>query len=154
MLSFEPATTDQHYEALLQLIYNQKTAYLEPMLDLIDLTQEQFGRYFRSTGTAYRIYLDKKPAGLCWIQEHDCTMILLGLIIKPEYQGRGIGSQTLTWLESHCPAECQACELDVYCSNIRARALYERMGYQVIHHDTQAGFYTMRKMLEKAVLQI
>jgi ribosomal protein S18 acetylase RimI-like enzyme len=154
MLSFEPATTDQHYEALLQLIYNQKSAYLDPVLDLIDLTQEQFGRYFRSTGTAYRIYLDKKLAGLCWIIERECTLVLLGLIVKTEFQGRGIGSQALTWLESHCSAECQVCELDVYCTNIRARALYERMGYQVIQHDTQTGFYTMRKALQKTVLQV
>lgn len=154
MLSFEPATTDQHYEALLQLIYNQKTAYLEPMLDLIELTQEQFGRYFRTTGTAYRISLDKKLAGLCWVEIRECSLILLGLIIKPEYQGQGIGSRALTWLEAHCPAECKACQLEVHCSNPRAKALYERMGYQETHYDAQSGFYTLEKRLENALPQV
>ena len=58
MLVLEPARTDQHYEALLELVYHQHSAYLDPLLDLIELTWEQFGQYFRSTGTVYRIFLD------------------------------------------------------------------------------------------------
>jgi GNAT superfamily N-acetyltransferase len=145
MLTLEPARTDQHYEALLELVYHQRSAYLDPLLDLVELTWEQFGRYFRATGTAYRICLDSDLVGLCWVEERQEVLFLLGLIVNSERQGLGLGTQSLAWLERHCPASVWAIELQVHASNPRARTLYERMGYRVIEFDSGSGFYRMRK---------
>jgi ribosomal protein S18 acetylase RimI-like enzyme len=149
MLSLEPAQNEQQFEELLQIIYNQQTAYLNPVLDLIELTWEQFGAYFRATGTAYRIWRAGNLLGLCWVAEHLNTLDLLGLIVKTEYQGQGIGTQALTWLEEHRPDSIRAIELQVHASNPRARSLYERLGYQVITYSESSCFYTMRKELQQ-----
>ena len=145
MFDLVPARTDQHYEALLELIYHQRTAYLEPLLDLIELTWEQFGNYFRTTGTAYCICHDNKILGVCWVKEQESILELIGLIVKPEYQGQGIGTQVLSWLEAHCPEGIQAIVLQVHVSNPRAKALYERTGYLEINYDPGSGFFTLRK---------
>jgi ribosomal protein S18 acetylase RimI-like enzyme len=151
-----PAVTDQHYDALLQLIYNQKTAYLDPKLDLIELTWDQFGHHFRFTGIAYQIRQENNLIGLCWVEKCQNRLILLGLIIRPEFQGQGIGSQALQWLEKHCPADCPILELQVHCSNSRARALYTRIGFREIAYDPNSGLFTMRKELRhlEAVCQL
>jgi ribosomal protein S18 acetylase RimI-like enzyme len=145
MLTLEPARTDQHYEALLELVYHQRSAYLDPLLDLIELTWEQFGNYFRSTGIAYRICLDGELAGMCWVEERQEILFLLGLVVKLERQGLGLGTQALAWLERNSPVTVRAIELQVHASNQRARALYERTGYLVIDFDSSSGFYRLQK---------
>jgi ribosomal protein S18 acetylase RimI-like enzyme len=152
MLTLEPAQNEQQFEELLLMIYNQQTAYLNPVLDLIELTWEQFGAYFRDTGTAYRICRTGNLLGVCWVLKRQDILDLLGLIVKPEYQGQGIGTQALAWLEKNYPAPIQAIELQVHVSNTRAKALYERLGYRVLSYSESTCFYTMRKVLriEKA----
>jgi ribosomal protein S18 acetylase RimI-like enzyme len=148
MLTLEPARTDQHYDALLELVYHQRTAYLDPLLDLIALTGEQFGQYFRATGVAYRVCLDGELVGICWIKIHQPVLSLLGLVIQTERQGAGLGAQVLAWLEEHAPPGIASVELQVHVSNPRARALYERVGYRQAAYDPASGFFTMRKALE------
>jgi ribosomal protein S18 acetylase RimI-like enzyme len=152
MLSLEPARNEQQFEEMLELIYHQQTAYLNPVLDLIELTWEQFGTYFRSTGTAYRICRAGNLLGVCWVVERQNILDLLGLIVKPEYQGQGIGTLALAWLERHGPTAIRAIELQVHASNPRAKALYERLGYEVLSYSESTCFYTMQKKLppEKA----
>jgi ribosomal protein S18 acetylase RimI-like enzyme len=151
MLTLVPARTDQHYEALLELVYHQRSAYLDPLLDLIELTWEQFGNYFRSTGIAYQIILDGKLVGVCWVEERQEVLFLLGLVVKPEQQGLGLGTQALVWLEQNCQASIRAIELQVHDSNPRARKLYERMGYRVVELDRDSGFYLMEKPVNEAI---
>lgn len=147
MLSFIPATNDQQFEALLELIYNQRSTYLEPVLDLIELTWEQFGHYFRHTGTAYGIYQSGTLLGLCWVSLKGNTLSLLGIIIQPKFQGQGIGTQALQWLEQSYRDQVEAIELDVHAGNPRAKSLYQRMGYYEIAFAPGSGFYRMRKYL-------
>lgn len=150
MLTLKPARTDQHYEALLELVYHQRSAYLDPLLDLIELTWEQFGQYIRSIGTVYRMCQDGELVGMCWVEERAEILFLLGLIVRPEWQGLGLGTQALNWLEQYCPAMVRAIELQVHASNPRAQALYERMGYQVFAFDPGSRFYVMRKPVHQA----
>lgn len=149
MVVIIPAQSEQQYDALLELIYNQKSAYLEPVLDLIELTWEQFGHYFRRTGTAFCIYQAGKLIGLCWIKCENRLLKLQGLIIHPEAQGQGVGSQALRWLEETFANDIFAIELDVHEGNPRAKSLYQRMGYQVKAYSPSTGFYTLRKPLVK-----
>ena len=143
MLSMEPAHTEQQFDELLEIIYHQTTTYLNPVLDLIELTWDQFGEYFRSTGTAFRICQEGKLVGLCWVEERQGVLMLLGLIVKPAYQRQGIGTLALDWLQNHCTREIAAIELQVHRSNPRAKALYERMGYREKIFDPDSGFYTL-----------
>ncbi len=149
MINMEPAHTDQQFEELLEMVYHQKTTYLNPILDLIELTWEQFGSYFRSTGTIYRICQSGSLLGLCWVATSQNIMQLLGLIVKPEHQGQGIGTQALEWLESNRPEAIRGIELLVHISNPRAKTLYQRRGYQETAFNRESGFYTMRKMFDQ-----
>jgi len=147
MLTLEPARTDQHYETLLDLIFHQRSNYLEPVQDLTGLTWDQFGHFFRTTGTAFRIFREGELVGLCWVEIRAETIFLLGLIVKPDFEGQGIGSQALIRLETDPLPDIRRIRLQVHAANIRARALYEHMGYHAIDYACSSGFYTMQKTL-------
>ena len=54
------------------------------------------------------------------------------LAVSPDYQGRGIGTHLLQYAEEKArDAQCAKCSLSVDVSNVDARRLYERMGFQV-----------------------
>ena len=145
MVTLELATTQQHYEELLNLVCRQTISCLETKFDWVQLTCEQFGEYFRRTGVAYRICLDRRLAGLCWVGEMGRTLYVYGIIVQPELQGRGLGSQALELLQAKYQGCMDAIELTVHASNPRARALYERLNFKVVCYQEDTGFYLMRK---------
>jgi ribosomal protein S18 acetylase RimI-like enzyme len=145
VLTLENSHCDAEYGALLDLIYQQRSAYLHPLLDLVELTWDQFGQRLRSTGTAYRICLDSELAGVCWVEQRQETLILLGLLVRPENQGQGIGTLVLQRLEQIYAGKAAAIELQVYASNHGAQALYRRCGYRTVSYNDHSRLYTMRK---------
>lgn len=146
MFTFRLAKETQ-IEALLQLTYNQTTSYLEPTLDLIQMTCEQFGQYFRSVGQVYSICENGHLVGYYWIEERGKILYLHGLILSETARGKGIGTRVLEMLEVTYRHRLQAIELAVHRSNSRAKALYERCGYQVVKEIPDIGFYIMQKPL-------
>jgi len=145
MLTLELATTQQHYEELLNLVCRQNISCLEPKFDWIQLTCDQFGRYFRSTGSTYRIRLNHILLGLSWVNLMGRTLYIYGIIIQPAYQGRGFGQQALELLESLYQERIDAIELRVHASNPRAKAFYERLNFEVINYEKDSGFYLVQK---------
>lgn len=148
MLTYERAKAE-HFEELLCLIYDQKTTYLEPKLDLIQLTWEQFGKFFRTVGSVYRICQDHRLVGLCWVEEEGNLLFLQGLIIQRQFQRSGIGTQTLHFLENAYQDRVEAIELKVHESNPGAKVLYERCGYRTVHKAVNQGLYVMQKRLRE-----
>jgi hypothetical protein len=67
MIYFELAG-NKHFDELLEIIYYQDSLTSQPLLDLVQLTSEQFGQCLRSTGQVYRILSGSKLAGVCWIE--------------------------------------------------------------------------------------
>jgi ribosomal protein S18 acetylase RimI-like enzyme len=138
---------DEQYEVLLEIIFHQKTSYLNPVLDLIQMTWDQFGAYFRTTGEVYAILLEDALAGVCWVEARREVLYLHGLIVSERFQGQGVGTQALSWLEEHFCGQGEAIELAVHISNPRAQALYTRCGYQTVRFEPDSGFYIMKKAL-------
>lgn len=149
MISYKLAR-DEHFDELLEIIFHQKDPYLKPILDLIQITWDQFGKLFRTTGMVYRILLDDSLAGLCWVEICHRILRLHGLILKTAFQGRGIGVQTLDWLEDTFQNDIDEIELIVHASNTRAIAVYERCGYKTLGVIDQSGFYTMQKRVRES----
>jgi len=147
MLSLKQAVYAADFDALLNLVYFQSTTCLKPKLDLVQLAAEQFGEYFRQTGQAYRIDKDGHLVGLCWVELKGSILFLHGLIVRPEFQGQGIGAWALTMLVQTYLDRVEAIELLVHSSNPRARSLYEREGYRVMSYQPASGFFLMRKEL-------
>jgi ribosomal protein S18 acetylase RimI-like enzyme len=145
MLTIELATTQQHYEELLNLACHQNISCLEEKFDWIQLTCEQFGKYFRNTGSAYRICLNRLLVGLCWVEEITRTLYIYGIIIQPKYQSRGIGQQALDLLQALYQDRVDVIELSVHASNRRAKAFYKRLGFKVIDYQSDTGFYLVQK---------
>lgn len=54
----------------------------------------------------------------------------LGLL--PGQQGRGLGRAVLAWMEREAPREARNLWLCVTASNVRARAFYERAGFELV----------------------
>ena len=146
MFTFKLAKEAQ-FETLLWLTYNQTTSYLQPILDLIQITSEQFGYYFRSVGQVYTICKNGHLLGYYWIEERGKILRLLGLILNEESRGKGVGTRVLRMLETTYRYRLQAIELVVHGSNYRAKALYERCGYQVVKEIPENGLFMMQKPL-------
>lgn len=54
----------------------------------------------------------------------------LGLSVKKEYRGRGVGSKLLEETIRRCKNKFEILELDVYVGNERARCLYKKFGFK------------------------
>lgn len=54
----------------------------------------------------------------------------LGIGVLPEHRGRGVGKRLITEaLRQAASKGIERVELEVYASNVRARALYEKLGF-------------------------
>ena len=146
MLTFKLATGDQ-YETFFQLMLNEASDYLLRTMELMHMTLEQARHLFEHVGQVYGIYEDDKSVGFYWIEERYKVLHLHGLVLREEFQGKGIGTQVLKMLESEYGPRVAAIELGVHQSNEKAKRLYERMGFQTVIYRSELGFYIMRKSL-------
>lgn len=146
MLTYEPAKKDQYAE-FLHLMRNHAADYLEHTLQLMQMTWQQFDHLFRTVGQVYGIYEDEKLAGFYWIEERGRILHLHGLVLKGECQGKGIGTQVCEMLEVTYRSRMDAIELGVHQSNERAKALYEKLGYETVRTLDDLGFYLMQRHL-------
>jgi ribosomal protein S18 acetylase RimI-like enzyme len=72
-----------------------------------------------------------------WVQVNELTDALeLGqLYLRPEWQGRGIGSELVRAVKRRARAASKPATLAVLHNNPRAQALYERMGFREVQRD-------------------
>jgi ribosomal protein S18 acetylase RimI-like enzyme len=146
MLTYEPAKVEQ-YDEFLQLMRDHAANYLERTMELMQMTWQQFDHLFRTVGQVYGIYEDDQLAGFYWIEERGKVLHLHGLVLAGQFQGKGIGTQVLKMLETKYRGSMDAIELGVHKSNEKARALYERLGYEMVKRLDGLGFYIMQKRL-------
>jgi ribosomal protein S18 acetylase RimI-like enzyme len=146
MLSYRPATAEQHDE-FLQLMLDEAADYLERTMELMQFTLEQAKELVATVGQVYSIYQDERLAGFYWIEEREGTLHLHGLALKEDFQGKGIGTQVLHKLATEYRGRMEAIELGVHQSNSRAKALYDKLGYETVLHMEELGFYIMQKRL-------
>jgi ribosomal protein S18 acetylase RimI-like enzyme len=145
-LIYKPASGEQ-YDLFLDLMRSQAADYLDRTMELMGLTWQEFAHLFRTVGQVYGVYEKKRLAGFYWIEEREAILHLHGLVLKETHQGRGIGSQVLTMLETTHRGCMEAIELGVHESNEGARRLYERHGYRTVKMLDDVGFFIMQKSL-------
>lgn len=86
------------------------------------------------------IQSDGEPAGYMYITQ--CYSAEVGgrcvfieeIYLKPEFRGRGLGTEVMAWLERAYPA-ARRFRLEVTRANSGAVHLYQKTGYQFLHYD-------------------
>jgi ribosomal protein S18 acetylase RimI-like enzyme len=146
MLTYKPADAEQ-IEEFLQLLRTEAGDYLDRTAALMQMTWEQFAQLVKTVGQVSGVYRDGDLVGFYWIEERDRVVHLHGLVVKSAHQGQGVGTEVLNMLAQRYTGTIDAIELGVHESNERARALYERLGYQTVKRLDDLGFYIMQKPL-------
>jgi ribosomal protein S18 acetylase RimI-like enzyme len=137
----------EQYDEIVQLFMEEAPGYLLRTMELMQLTFEQMEHLVRTIGEVYGIYQHELMAGFYWIEERGNILHLHALVVKGEYQGKGIGTQVLEMLAAKYRQQMVIMELGVHESNARAKSLYERLGYRAVRHLDELGFYIMQKTL-------
>jgi ribosomal protein S18 acetylase RimI-like enzyme len=146
MVTWETARPDQYGE-FMRLMHDEAAGYLRGAMELMHITQEEFDLIFRTLGQVYAIYEDEQLAGFYWIEERERVLHLHALILKSQFQGRGIGTQTLSTLASGYKETMNCIELGVHESNERAIRMYERQGFKTVKQLDDVKFRIMQKQL-------
>ena len=146
MITCQPAT-DSQYQEFLGLMLDHMADYLKSLMMLMEITLEQFSEILGSVGQVYSIQMDDQVSGFYWIEERGRELHLHGLILKTEYQGRGIGTQTLKALEEKYKDSMDFIELGVHKTNQKAIELYKKLGYQMVTSLDDLGFLILQKDL-------
>ena len=106
--------------------------------------EQAFNELMRSNdyAEAYIIECDGKSAGYllafkCYSREAGGMMLWLDeLYILPEFQSRGLGREALAYMETKARKEGYArIRLEVERNNVRARSLYERLGFVSLEYE-------------------
>ena len=77
-------------------------------------------------GLTAKTYSQEAGGFVWWIEE---------IYIRPEYQGKGIGSRVFKKLDAMFDAGVYRLRLEVEKTNVRAVELYERQGYTWLAYD-------------------
>jgi ribosomal protein S18 acetylase RimI-like enzyme len=143
MIACQPAHREQ-YEQFMDLMM-QEGDDLREALRLMEITESEFDPLFRTVGRVYCVYADSQLAGFYWVEERGKILHLHGLILKTQFQGRGVGSQILDKLTAVHKDSVNAIELGVHESNMRAIKVYERNGFETVKKLDELQFRIMQK---------
>jgi len=143
-ISFIDAAPDQ-YDQFMIMMKEELDDYLEPSLEQVGLTWEEYGEVFRTVGDVCEINFDGAAVGFYWIELRAHVLHIHALILKPEFQNKGIGGAVLNILDENFRDRAKTMELGVHESNNGARALYERRGFKAVRKLDDIGFIIMQK---------
>jgi ribosomal protein S18 acetylase RimI-like enzyme len=127
VLNYTQPDIDQ-LDELFDLMRNEASEYLKDSLWLIGMTVSAFRAKFKSVGDVVEIHSDGEPAGFYWIEKRGDILHLHGIILRREFQGRGLGREAMRRIEREHGRGMAAIELGVYRDNAAARRLYDGLG--------------------------
>jgi GNAT superfamily N-acetyltransferase len=86
------------------------------------------------------ILVEDRAAGLLATEDLPGYVWLVKVYLLAAYRGKGIGSQVLAGVIAHADSVGKPVRLRVLRVNTRARALYERLGFQVVEQTHERFF--------------
>ncbi|KAK5662102.1 hypothetical protein OQA88_8007 [Cercophora sp. LCS_1] len=129
--TLRPATKDDE-----QMCYEIHRTAMHDVVDQVFGWDEDFQRAMWArewVPEEFRIILiDGKDVGSIDVVEDAKSIRLTGFELRPEFQGLGIGTRILRILQSQAAGRGVPLLLGVFIVNSRAKALYERMGFEEI----------------------
>ena len=81
------------------------------------------------------VYEDR-DVGRLLVDRSGSSIVLIDIIIAPEFRGRGLGTSVLSWLKSEAASKNIPIELHVDVTNTKAAQLYEREGFMELGDGT------------------
>lgn len=147
-MEIEQAKQEQ-YDELFQIMLEYSSDYLQNAVTRLNISTNQFKELFKTVGKVYVVYAQKEIAGFFWIEKREDVLHIHALIIKNEFQGKGLGRGILNLIQNEYNLGAKVLELGVHLSNNRAINLYENFGFVRIKQLDDIGFIIMQKHLEK-----
>ncbi len=146
MITYQVAR-DEQIDDFIKLLHREAAGYLDSTLAALQTTLDELARLARSVGEVQAVYLDDHLAGYLWTEERGRIVHIHGIVLEPQYQDQGIGSEVLQVLKAKYTGRMDAIELGVHDSNARARALCERSGFRLVERRDDVGFAILQQPL-------
>jgi ribosomal protein S18 acetylase RimI-like enzyme len=106
-----------------------------------DEAEQQAKHREHFTPATHRIVLvDGREAGLLAVEHEPAHLWLVKVYLTAPYRGTGVGSALVRQVVAEADAERKAVRLRVLRVNTRARALYERLGFEVVGEEPDRFF--------------
>ena len=86
------------------------------------------------------IEVENEVAGLVAIESFESYVWLVKLYLFTSYRDRGIGSQLLQAIIHDAKLQGKSVRLRVLRANVRARSLYEKLGFRVVNETAERFF--------------
>lgn len=97
----------------------------------------------------YIVYIGEERAGILWMNEESTTLWITAIILKEQWQRRGIGGQIIQMLIEMCKKNGKdAIELGVQQNNQAALNFYKRIGFAKYDTIRYAGTDLLRLELK------
>jgi ribosomal protein S18 acetylase RimI-like enzyme len=126
------AATEEDFGFLLRLHERTMRPYVEITFGPWDTEWQK--AYFRQHFHPQRIQIiqiDGQDAGMIEIQERSEEVFIINIEVAPEYQRKGLGSRVIRDILAEAEREGKPVALQVLKANVRARSLYQRLGFGV-----------------------
>lgn len=135
---------DEQIDEFLELLRLDAEHYLIPTMEAMGWSWAEFAQRVRGVGRVFCVYQNEYKVGCYWIEERERILHLHGIVVVRAFQGQGIGSRIIRQLAEEYRGRMDAIELGVHQSNERAKALYERLGFNTVRFLPEVGFFIMQ----------
>ena len=97
-----------------------------------DLFVQEEGGHIVGAAIINQTQVDAYSAGQWTVAAEETeVMVLHTLVIDPEVAGRGYGKRFVAFYEDYAREKgCKVLRMDTNCRNVRARAMYQALGYR------------------------
>ena len=124
------------------LKYVHHTTLKEHVAKIWGWNEDQQNQFFKdafNTRHFQLIAIGETSVGYLEINETQDTLNISNILILPEFQGKGVGSQIIKSIISNAKHTNKRVALGVFKVNTRARKLYEKLGFH-IHGETPTHY--------------
>jgi ribosomal protein S18 acetylase RimI-like enzyme len=132
--TLRPAAAED-YDYLFALHKATIRPYVEAIWGWVDEWQEEYFRKKFNPSNQKIIQLNGKDIGVVVVEDRGSYLYLALIEIAPEFQGQGIGTAVIRNLQQRAQKEKRPLRLHVLKSNLRARHLYEQLGFVISHEE-------------------
>jgi ribosomal protein S18 acetylase RimI-like enzyme len=132
--SLRQATMDDY-----EFLYNLHALALRPYVERLWGWEESWQReYFERKFDPQKrkvIQVEGQDAGVLVIQQSNRQTYIELIELLPEFQGHGVGTAIISDICSQAKRRSEVVMLHVLKSNIPARRLYERLGFEIVQEE-------------------